>query len=133
MSAPWTEAHQREALRYLGKALSEDGDTADLPLAIMRHDVCDEEGFRRAVVRLVDLDGEERAVARVRGLAEGRLVRETSERWDAQRSDGDADTFAGREEARAFLAPDDGLDEHGNPAAKKHLARVRVTRVRRAR
>lgn len=72
---PWTEAHRREALRYLLATIGRDADEHDLPIAITRLDVDTEEHFRRAVVRLVDLDGEERGVRRVRALAERRLVR----------------------------------------------------------
>lgn len=48
-----------------------------MPITIRRRDIASETGFRRAIVREIDVDGQEIAVRRVRSFAEGRLVRET--------------------------------------------------------
>jgi hypothetical protein len=78
--ATWTKKHREEALRYCGACLA--AGTADgLTLIIQPRDVETEEAFRGIVVRLFDMFGEDRAVRKVRALAEGRLVRE--ENWYA--------------------------------------------------
>jgi hypothetical protein len=62
----------------------------------------------------------DRLVADVHDLAEGRKVRETSERWYAERSDGDGDDFYTRDEARYFLEADDA------PGSMVHVMTHRV-------
>lgn len=69
VTSHWTPWHAYEALQYLCAALTVDA----LPVTIVREDVADEESFRRAVVRWVDIDGEEAAVTMVRARAESRV------------------------------------------------------------
>ena len=126
---PWGAAHRWEALRRLCRAIAEQVPGC-LPASISPEDVDDEEGLRLALFRELPIaDGVEhkaaidREVRRVRGLAEGRLVRANYVRWYAERSDGDAEEFDDREEAVAWLGPDD---------APNRLVRITGTSVKRA-
>ena len=126
-AAPWTEVHRREAVirsaELLVFALRRDlpvakaSDVADMLganvlLAEGFADVETEHGWRRWLSLATKWANANREVRRVRGLAEGRLVRETM--WRA----------AGFEYEDRTLAVD-RQDFRGGPI-------VRVTRIRRA-
>ena len=63
----WTDEHTRKALRYLCAHV----DVGSLSVSIERSDVDSEGGFRRAVVRWIDIFGEDAAVAAVRHVHRG--------------------------------------------------------------
>ncbi len=122
----WTEAHRREALLYLLARFAESAHVEpcldDLPREIDACDVDSERGFRRAVVRDVDIDGTDEAVRRVRDFAEGRRIRET---WWEVRGGGVTDV-------RATLATAREIRDNERAVWGRAKAIVRVTRVRRA-
>lgn len=67
--APWGPEHWNEALRFIGRWLAS-GKGVSLPLTINPCDVNTEDGFRRFVVREIDINGEEAAVCAVRDFVE---------------------------------------------------------------
>lgn len=128
MSAAWTEAHRREvALALLDEArtLLLDGDTerardaaneATAVIADTRpHAGTTAENCRRAL-RGLGLNAR-RIEYRVRGLATGRLIRETA--WRAESDEGEEKTYRLREQAIGWLG-----------RAKGRI--LRVTRIRGA-
>lgn len=89
---PWTEAHRREAMRWLLMWAHEAAGVCDFledgAFEIKPSAVASEDDFIVAL-NLYEIDPKP-ALRRVRGLAEGRLVRSTSERWEVQCPHGDA-------------------------------------------
>ncbi len=85
-AAPWGEKHVAQAWRVLcdGLRCGEPADLLTTPLRLDMNDVATEEGFRRAWVRFVDIDGDEKAAKLVRDIAEGRKVRERGWRVDGR-------------------------------------------------
>lgn len=124
--ATWGEKHVEASLRYLGRGIGEDGHITDVPIKITRADVATEDGFRRAVARLVDMDGEERAVRQVRDIAEGR------KRWETvvQGRLKHGTTVLYESSTRDGVL---GLVKARGRHSRKELRLVRVTRLVRAR
>jgi len=129
VTAPWTEAHQREARRRCYELAAElagvgrDADAGDLAAAAQGLGTADEERFRYMLAGVDFADGDiKRAVKRVRALAEGRLVRETV--WALRSAWSVAETTEPwRVEAwRKIRGPGDKL-----------VKLVKITRIRRAR
>lgn len=130
--APWTEAHRREALRRTYEiagefAESTRGVVPDGILECPRQMAQEEQTWRADLGSCLSAARIAREVRRVRALAEGRLVRETSERWEVAFPDG------GREGRGDD--PDHGEAYARLRASQFRLARVirvTVTRIRRA-
>lgn len=142
-SAPWDERHRREArilLRRLSLAAEIAGDARAAYVWGVRAEVA-----IRSEARLCDLLGGpglpyldaaeiRRKVRGVRDLAEGRAVRETSERGDVIDPDGrrmlglateeDGHVWAGKRNAM--------LDKIKSVRPRYRIVRVKVTRIRRA-
>lgn len=128
--APWTEAHRREALRRMREiaaicATSTDGSERAVGHGMLRNtSPSDEAGFRIILAESAYMTAAriDREVARVRALAEGRLVRET--------------VWACKTAAMGIDRPEMVTDER---TARRWLSTrcqgdsiVRVTRIRKA-
>ena len=127
MAGEWGEAHRREALRRTYEIAAEmvgEGrcDPADRAAANAMQMVVEEIGFRGLLVNWIGLDPAriDREVARVRALAEGRLVRETGARLSDSKQ---FLTLDAARRARREIAKIEG----------RRLYVIHVTRIRRAR
>lgn len=130
MSAkPWIEAHRREALRrtyeiaaemqpYEAAWLTQGAESYAKNEVAWRNNLSDENSAALSVGRI------DREVRRVRALAEGRLVRETTWRVEYPTGNNDRSVWTNLADAR----------EEAKPNKWRVAARVvRVTRIRRAR
>ncbi len=129
MSAPWTEAHRREALRRGYEiAAGLEATRPTVPQATGVHiDARTVDDFRATLdIWGLPVTRVEREVRRVRALAEGRMVRETQ--WRI-RVPGEPSWY-GPYESREAADRDLGIMRHnqGKPSARV----VRLTRIRRA-
>jgi hypothetical protein len=143
MGTPWTEAHQREAQRRTYEIAAELVGAGHVAAAWMlvppslADGIAQSEEFWRDWLGTVSHDGRplldpariDREVRRVRGLAEGRLVREREETWKVVSANGIV-------LARERLRRADALAERGYARAKgvrgDHLVKVTRTRIRKA-
>lgn len=144
---PWTEAHQREALRRTYEIAAElvvagRADEASYLVIDVGVYVVSEWKFRLNFRNDGGSDGPgfddvriNREVRRVRALAEGRLVREHDERFYVRRPTGDHSGVIVHTMSQAKMWADDRNANMGPEAAKRGRyapVRVSVTRIRRA-
>jgi len=122
----WTEAHRREALRRFRERVAVvDGEIEKLQELDKDVRLGGEQEFRRAI-RALDLSLSsshiDRDVRRVRALAKGRLVRQTT--WRVRSRDVEIGHFHDAAEARTWIAACARWRRAG-------LSLCRVTRIRR--
>ncbi|HSM93421.1 MAG TPA: hypothetical protein VLT47_11095 [Anaeromyxobacteraceae bacterium] len=124
---PWTEAHRQEALRRTYELAAEIADVNDRRNGgpwIARHafaNVFDEQRWRGLLSSTFDAARIEREVRRVRGIAEGRLVREKGYRYEIRQGAYWLGSRAHREDAAAA----------SKEAPGSHVVTVTIRRIRR--
>lgn len=145
-AAPWDERHRREALRrtyeiaaeMVGRGEPNGPTNGKRPAFHLATDVeaTDEEATWRQILVHIRMPPArvDREARRVRALAEGRLVRETTERFEVFRGAASAaDSAESWEVARAYAAERNGwLDKLRSKGDRYRAVRVRITRIRRA-
>lgn len=133
MTAPqWTEAHRREARARLYEIAAERVRTTGRESS--SYSMREEAGFRYALEREFEFDPAriEREVRRVRGLAEGRLVRESRVESRSTCTECDGTGYVADEEEGDCPECEQVVPVTCPKCNGVKTKRVRVTRIRRA-